>query len=341
MKTRIVKFFEVKAVAVKQRSWQLYSFVMDSETFDKIAFVSRRDDDKDVGYQRNLSKQRATDIAHYIDKDNGCLPNSILVNLEEGCSYDSTRRMLKIPNKPKMAWVIDGQHRMYGLRTAKTKYDLVITAFLGLDVAEQAKQFKVINSKQKGVPTSLLYDLLDLTKDGTYVQQRGHDLAARLNDDPESPWYTQIDMTGSGEGLITQTRVVTALESLISEKGALFQYSEEEQYGVLKNYFRAIKALFPSDWGNKSSVLTKAVGFSAFLIVLPQVLTLCLQRFQDFTLQSVRSVLKPIESYSFSAEKHKGWAGHPGENRLAAAVADCLKSAQAGAQNRSGKLRLV
>ena len=121
---------------------------------------------------------------------------------------------------------------MFGLRQAKTRYDLVITAFLGLDVAAQAKQFKIINSKQKGVPTSLLYDLLDLTKDGTYVQQRGHELAARLNDDPESPWYGQIDLTGSGDGLITQTRVVTAVENLISERGALFQYSEEEQYGI-------------------------------------------------------------------------------------------------------------
>src|ERR1019366_7798082 len=85
------------------------------------------------------------------------------------------------------AWVIYGQHRMFGLRQARTTYDLVITAFLGIDVAEQAKRFKIINSKQKGVPTSLLYDLLDLTKDGTFVQQRGHELATKLNEDPESP----------------------------------------------------------------------------------------------------------------------------------------------------------
>src|SRR5438876_6314946 len=98
---------------------------------------------------------------------------------------------------------------MFGLRQAKTRYDLVITAFLGLDIATQAKQFKVINSKQKGVPTSLLYDLLDLTKDGTFVQQRSHELAVRLNREPESPLFKQIDMTGGGDGLVTQTRVVT------------------------------------------------------------------------------------------------------------------------------------
>ena len=72
------------------------------------------------------------------------------VNLEEGATYDERTQALRIPDQPKAAWVIDGQHRMFGLRQAKTRYDLVITAFLGLDVAAQAKQFKIINSKQKG-----------------------------------------------------------------------------------------------------------------------------------------------------------------------------------------------
>ena len=90
---------------------------------------------------RNLSRQRAADIARYIDQDNGCIPNSILVNLEEGASYDSKTGILRIPDNPRSAWVIDGQHRMFGLRQARTKYDLVVTAFLGLDVPEQAKQF--------------------------------------------------------------------------------------------------------------------------------------------------------------------------------------------------------
>lgn len=340
-KTVKPKFVQVKASVVKQRNWRIFSFVLDSETFDRIAFVSRRDDDKDEGYQRNLSKQRAADIAHYIDKENGCLPNSILVSLEEGAAYDEKTKTLQIPDTPRAAWVIDGQHRMFGLRQAKTRYDLAVTAFLGLDVAEQAKQFKIINSKQKGVPTSLLYDLLDLTKDGTYVQQRGHELAVKLNEDPESPWYGQIDMTGSGDGLITQTRVVTALESLISERGTLFLYSEEEQYGILRNYFTAVKTIFPSDWGNKNSVLTKALGFSGWLILLPQVLTLCLQRFQNFTVNSVIAVLTPIKTYNFSAEHHKGWAGHPGQNRLAAALAEALKTNEPKQASKKGTLQLV
>lgn len=323
-----MKKIKVPAQKLRQGSWTLYSFVLDSDVLNRIAFVSRREQSKDDGYQRNLKKQRAAEIAHYLDKEKGCIPNSILLNLEPGARFSNG--VLSIPDTEKAAWVIDGQHRMYGLRQAKARFPVAVTAFMGLDIPTQAKQFKIINSKQKGVPTSLLYDLLDLTKDGTYVQQRGHELAARLNEDPESPWFAQIDMTGSGEGLISQTRVVSAMENLISERGCLYQYAEEEQYGALRNYFSAIKSLFPSDWGNKNSILTKALGFTALLILLPQVLTLVLQRHGDFKVSSIVSVLKPMGRYDFSAQAHKGWAGHPGENRLAAAIADCLKNIGTG-----------
>ncbi len=332
---------EVPAYQIKQGGWTLYGFVIDADRLDRIAFVSRREEDKDLGYQRNLSKTRAAEIADYLHHHKGCIPNSILVSLDSGASFDANRGVLCIPDAPKTAWLIDGQHRMFGLRQSKLNFEVFVTAFVGLSTEDQAKQFKTINSKQKGVPTSLLYDLLDLTKDGTYVQQRGHELATRLNEDPESPFYEQIDMTGSSHGLITQTRVVTALEGMISEKGALYQYSEEEQYGILRNYFSALKALLPSDWGNKQSVLTKAIGFSALLTVLPQVLNLCLLRSGDFTVHSVLRVLEPLRAYSFSSEAHKGWAGHPGENRLAAVLAERLKQNSPGTQTSGTGLRLT
>ncbi len=96
------RFVEIKASVAKQRAWRIFSFVLDSATFDRIAFVSRRDDDKDAGYQRNLSKQRAADIAHYIDKENGCIPNSILVNLEEGATYDEKTTSCEFPISPRL-----------------------------------------------------------------------------------------------------------------------------------------------------------------------------------------------------------------------------------------------
>ena len=88
-------------------------------------------------------------------------------------------------------------------------------------------------------------------------------------------------------------------------------------------------------------MLTNALGFSAWLIVLPQVFAICLQRFQNSKAKSIVAVLTPIKAYNFSAEHHKGWAGHPGENRLAGALADAIKSSEPREIARKSALQLV
>ncbi len=323
-----------------QGRWQIFVFKINSRDLDKIANVSRRADNKDEGYQRNLVESRANDIAEYLDKKDGCIPTSILINFLKEPKYDVRAKTLTIPNQENVAWVIDGQHRMYGMRKASKPIEVIVTAFSGLDTAQQAKQFKMINSKQKGVPTSLLYDLLDLTKDGTFVEERGHDLAVRLNESSDSPWRGLIDMIGTKQmgTIITQTRVVTALDSLIAERGVLFQYTEEEQYGILRNFFQAIRELLPAEWNNKGSIVGKALGFSAFLILLPQVLTQTTQRYSDFKVSSIKRVLAPLKDFEFSTKHHHGLAGHPGENRMAGLLAATIK---ANPDKGKGKSKIV
>ncbi|MGL5130876.1 MAG: DGQHR domain-containing protein, partial [Planktothrix sp.] len=50
------------------------------ERFD----VSRRIEDKILGYQRSFSKSRIKEIQRYINQEQGIIPNSILVNLDQG-----------------------------------------------------------------------------------------------------------------------------------------------------------------------------------------------------------------------------------------------------------------
>ncbi len=205
------KTISVPAQVAKQEKWTIYTFVMSSRQLDKIATISRRAENKDEGYQRNLNRRRAAEISAYIEQQNGVLPNNIIIAFTGPVKFSPNQGILNIPDEEDVAWIIDGQHRMYGLRLAKKPYDVVVTAFLELSIEDQAKVFKKINSEQRGVPSSLLYDLLDLTKDGTFVQQRGHELATRLNEDSASPWFGMIDLLGTGGGFITQTRVVTGL----------------------------------------------------------------------------------------------------------------------------------
>ena len=56
------------------------------------------------------------------------------------------------------AWVIDGQHRLYGYSKSKwkSKHTIPVVAFENLPVEEQTKMFIDINHKQKSVSRNLL-----------------------------------------------------------------------------------------------------------------------------------------------------------------------------------------
>ena len=80
-------------------------------------------------YQRLLVPSRLKGIREFIDKKNGYFPNSVIINfdnserknriqfdLASGGSDDTRTKLgyLTIPNAYCIAYIIDGQHRVYG-----------------------------------------------------------------------------------------------------------------------------------------------------------------------------------------------------------------------------------
>ncbi len=319
-----------KAIEIVQNKWKFYVFSIKSDLLYKIAYVSRRHENKIEGYQRNMSEKRATEIRDYIFKFNGVIPNNIIINFDTALNYDSRENTISFDIKDDIAWIIDGQHRLYGLSLSEKPIDVVVVAFEKLDLQNQAKIFRTINSTQKGVNASLIYDLIDLVKDASFLEERAHELVKKLNDDPESPWYLQIKMIGIGKGLVSQSAFVENLILLLDEekRAPLHIYSEEQQYGVLKNYFNAIKFLFPNDWGNAKSLLTKTVGFYSFISLLPTVLQICLSTYSDFKVDSIVKVLETIKNYNFSSKGPlKGVSGKAGVERIVSELNSLLKTA--------------
>jgi DNA sulfur modification protein DndB len=69
---------------------------------------------------------------------------------------------LYLPNKYKSAWVIDGQHRLYGFSNIPTSFldnILFVVAFGRMDTQTEAELFITINHEQRSVPKSLLVAL--------------------------------------------------------------------------------------------------------------------------------------------------------------------------------------
>ena len=165
----------IPALRAKVGPYTCYTFSIKPEYLLKIGFISHRTKGKasDVNtYQRLMAKSRLRRIQRFIE-DGGIFPTNIVINLEktralrfdkakqEGASEGSANGYLTISARYKSAWIIDGQHRLYGYSGTKkaTESYLNVIAFEGLPASQQAQFFIDINSQQKKVSRNLLLEL--------------------------------------------------------------------------------------------------------------------------------------------------------------------------------------
>ena len=133
----------------------------------KIAYVGHkasRDIENLETYQRMLQPRRLKKIAEYIN-GGGKFPTNIVVNLKTGKKgkllfdvidkYDEeVLGVLHLPPVYASAWIIDGQHRLYGYAYARRKKGfnqdstvLSVLAYEKLPVDKEMNLFIDINSK--------------------------------------------------------------------------------------------------------------------------------------------------------------------------------------------------
>ena len=192
---------------------RFYQFAIEPERLLKLAYVSHRAkiDAEAIGtYQRLLKKKRLKDIAQHINETGGVFPTNVVVNFRQarGLRFDQSGPSgddptvlgtLHLPNTYKCAWIIDGQHRLYGFSLSEraSRGKVPVLAFEGLDPAEEVKLFVDINTKQVRVPRSLLVQLepgLRLGPDDPEqdVKSLHSELAVDLSMSDESPLYGRV-----------------------------------------------------------------------------------------------------------------------------------------------------
>jgi len=169
----------VPALKGKMGGFDYYMLSLEPETLLKMGFVLHRtkvNDSMAPTYQRLLSAKRLPGITNFIQRG-GYFPNSLIINfdttsnrkmkiqfdLAKNSSEDSNAQlgMLSIPNAYGIAYIIDGQHRLYGY--AGTDYKktntIPVVAFVDMESREQLQIFMDINENQKAVSKNLRLDL--------------------------------------------------------------------------------------------------------------------------------------------------------------------------------------
>jgi DGQHR domain-containing protein len=273
--------FEMPAMPVEQAGRTFYVGRFSARSLVSIAYVQARDEGE--GVQRILSAVRLKEIGAYLTstKQPGLLPNSIILGLGNDSAFDSAKSVLRVPNEPRQAFVIDGQHRLFAFQDQYVgddfDMDVPFSALINPPLEDIVYLFRTINSTQRKINPSLVYDLIpDLRTDWVpFVESRAQYLVQRLNDEDTSPWYRHIAMLGGRDQPITQASFVAAIKRLLRDGEVLSEsyragdfFGQEIQYELLETYFSAIAATFPSEWLNASFIVSKNLGVSAFLNIL-------------------------------------------------------------------------
>jgi DGQHR domain-containing protein len=118
------------------------------------------EDPNDTGYQRLLNSARAKKLADYItkgqDSKDAFLPTSILLATDKSLPYDEhTNRIVINTSEIGPFSVVDGQHRLEGLKMASIKDDRVLDFEVPVNIAvnlpriAQMCHFLIVNTTQR------------------------------------------------------------------------------------------------------------------------------------------------------------------------------------------------
>lgn len=289
---------------------KFYSFVTTPRHLLKIAFVNHlalNHPDGRPAYQRMITPSRIKEIGGFI-KGGGFFPTNLLVNFTEKCRFDLLPNKenadpntkfgwLYLPSKYKSAWVIDGQHRLYGYSNVDDKLwdqNIAVIAFECMDTKDEADLFVTINHKQKSVPRSIIVSLqADLKWGSADPKERLSALSSRLvktlNSDPTSPLFQRFSVQGvtaKENQSLTMPEVVNGLNKsgllgkLITKghllPGALSGMTDEETNDrarrVLNGYFGKLRDANSERWEMaRAAYISTNPGIRAHLLLIADI----------------------------------------------------------------------
>lgn len=211
------QYITFKCLQAQQPIGVVYIGVMDHEDLEHISFadVRRLEIGKDnrevedyIGIQRQLNTGREKDIGRYVNLIDATFPNSIILAISSKyADYNEEKNEMTILDKDDVAKVLDGQHRIAGLRHFKgkgSKFEVSVSIYIDMELEDQAIVFSTINKEQKSVSNSLVADLFAFAESRS-PQKTAHNIARALNKKEESPFYHKIKVLGTANRKETET----------------------------------------------------------------------------------------------------------------------------------------
>ncbi len=268
-----------EAIRIKQGDLEMFVFGAEPSILIKVGYVYRRASGKPEAYQRIINKDRISKISEFLKSRDALLPNVIIIAFDKDPEIQKEIRFeggkLYFPRRYCSAWIIDGQHRVFGFLNTRFEeldengteevFELPVVAFKNMDLVHQNRTFVSINYNQKKIDPTLLCDLAtalpDLQNELTWPSR----LVAELN--KVKPLKSMIKISELDEGKPISNSSFARyglLESLLgydkkkrTYSGPLFAFSPfkprgslasrvnqkslKQQFNLLRHYFDAVE----------------------------------------------------------------------------------------------------
>lgn len=251
------------------------------------------DDDNDKGYQRLLNRARAKRLADYIvdglETKDAFLPTSVFIATHKNIQFNMLNNTIEI-NIDEIGpfSVVDGQHRVEGLKMAAEKDDRVLDFEVPVNIAinlpkiAQMCHFLIVNTTQKSVEKGVeqriyqrlsqaleVEDIPNLPKWISKTIEKGEDdLALKyvdfLNMEPDSPWKNKIKMANqeNSDGSINQQSFVKSIKKyVLVVNNPITTQTVDKQHKIFLNYWKAITNILGIE---EPTVLFKYNGVELF-----------------------------------------------------------------------------
>lgn len=262
-------------IEVKQGGRKFLLTRLSASVVTRISYAAIRGQSKEEGaIQRVLSQTRIASVKDFT-LAGGDYPNAIVLNwVSDSNPISRASGKLSFRDERDSAQIIDGQHRVAGIKAAIEeradigKLELPVVIYEKLTTKECADIFLAINTEQKPVPRSLVFDLYGVASEELVdpAVVRARDIAIFLDAEEDSPYHGEIKFPGTKtrRGGIALSTAVTAIKPLVEEKGGFEQIDIHElvvQRQIIMNLFVALQKKYGDLWDDKSNAFMYAAGF--------------------------------------------------------------------------------
>lgn len=320
--------FSRPAVEIKQGNLTLYlTYVTPNDLLSKgFCTVDKLEPRKQAGYQRILDERRARRLSKHLveakPKGYAHLPTTVFLATDGSVRFDPDTQILEFDTDIVCPFsVVDGQHRIEGLRLAVENdeeladFQLPVTIAAELDDTNQMYHFFIVNTTQVPVDKSLRQQITRRFTDMQGVEDmpytphwiekevsQGKDAGALrmlefLNENVDSPLYGRIQMANDpiSRNKVKQAGIVTILKSEVftaSNPLAIQESDPDRAARIMCNYFRAVDDLFVDGRDRDRTVVYKSNGIYFFLGISKWVFGAVYYTTKDFTINSIKKVIQ-------------------------------------------------